>query len=263
MCGRFVASRPVEEVVEEFGVDEVRVPEELLVGPRFNVAPQAEVLGVREIERRRDDEGRRSEDGDETGVRRERRLGAYRWGLVPSWAKDPSLGARAFNARAETLLERPMFRSAVAKRRLIIPADAFYEWQRLGGSGRKAVRQPWCFRRSDGHLIGFAGLYELWRPRDASTGEPEGAWLRTCTIITTEANTLMAPIHDRMPVVLCPEQYEQWLAPGPLERGLLARLLAPAPEGFLAGYEVSREVSDARSEGPQLAEPLGEHPAEP
>ena len=243
MCGRFVASRPVEEIVEEFAVDEVRLPEELLAGPRFNVAPQAEVLGVREVERH--------EDGA-----LERRLGSYRWGLVPSWAKDPRIGARAFNARADTLVERPMFRTAVAKRRLIIPADGFYEWQRLGGSGRKAVRQPWCFRRADGHLMGFAGLYELWRPRDASTGEPEGDWLRTCTIITTDANKLMAPIHDRMPVVLGPEQYEQWLEPGPIEPGLLTELLAPAPEDFLVGYEVSREVSDARSEGPQLVEPL-------
>lgn len=252
MCGRFVASRPIEDLVEEFGVDDVRVPEELLPGPRFNISPQAEVLAVRD----------RADDAGEV----HRRLGLYRWGLVPSWAKDPGIGAKSFNARAETLAERPMFRSALAKRRCIVPADAFYEWQRLGASapaGRRAGRkQPWCFRRADGGPIAFAGLYEVWREREAAAGahgdggSQPGDWLLTCTIITTDANGLMAPIHDRMPVVLLGEDYDAWLSPEPLGPPELAQLLRPVDDDYLVAYEVGTEVGNSRAEGPGLVEPL-------
>ena len=250
MCGRFVASRPVEDLVDQFDVDEVRIPPELLPGPRFNVSPQDEVLAVREIARPAEEAG--------AAPLLERRLGTYRWGLVPSWAKSPSVGARAFNARAETLLDKPMFRTALQKRRCIVPADAFYEWERLGHApdpspARRGVkRQPWCFRAADGQLLGFAGLYELWREdRDAE-------WLPTCTIITTDANGLMAPVHERMPVVLRPEDYEAWLSPGVLDPGELAVLLAPPADSFLVGYRVGSEVGNSRSEGPQLVEPRDE-----
>lgn len=236
MCGRFVASRPVEDIVEQFGVDDVRLEPELLPGPRFNVCPQDEVLALREVV---------PADGDGSS----RRLGAYRWGLVPSWAKDPSSGARSFNARAESVGTKPMFRTALAKRRCIVPADAFYEWQRLG-SGRGARKQPWCFRSADGSMLAFAGLWEVWR------AGPEEPWIPTCTIITTEANDLMAPIHDRMPVVLSGEDYETWLHPGQLDEADVHRLLAPPPEDFLVGYEVGSEVGNSTAEGPQLAEPL-------
>jgi putative SOS response-associated peptidase YedK len=252
MCGRFVASRPVEELVEEFGIEDVRIPAELLPGPRFNIAPQAEILAVRD------------RLGEEDGLPH-RRLGLYRWGLVPFWAKDPSIGARAFNARAETLAERPMFRAALERRRCIVPADAFYEWQRVG-AGATRHKQPWVFRRQDGHPIALAGLYELWRERPApgteagQTGEPE-EWLRTCTLITTEANALMAPIHDRMPALLTPDQYDEWLAPGPLEAGHVAALLRPAPDGLLVAYEVGGAVSNSRSQGPELIEPLAAKPS--
>lgn len=239
MCGRFVASRPIEEIVEQFGVDAVAVPPELLPSARFNVSPQDEVLAVREVERH-----------DEGGT--ERRLGSYRWGLVPSWAKDAKVGARAFNARAESLGEKPMFRKALQRRRVIVPADAFYEWQKLKspGGGRTVRRQPWCFRAADGSMLGFAGLYEVWRP------DAESEWLPTCTIITTEANDLMAPIHDRMPVVLKPEDYSSWLSPGELSPDELNHLLAPPPDDLLVGYEVGSEVGNSRAEGPRLAEPL-------
>ncbi|MGO9198335.1 MAG: SOS response-associated peptidase [Acidimicrobiales bacterium] len=261
MCGRFVASRPVEEIVEQFGIDEVRIPLELLPGPRFNVSPQDEVLAVREVVAR---PGEAEAEAADSAPRTERRLSTYRWGLVPSWAKSPSAGARAFNARAETLAERPMFRTALAKRRCIVPADAFYEWQRLGGlptgssagasrgTSRTLKRQPWCFKAADGKLLAFAGLYELWR----ETRESE--WLRTCTIITTDANSLMAPIHDRMPVILAPAEYEAWLAPGTLASDELHELLRPVDDDFLVSYRVGPEVGNSSSEGPQLVEPLEE-----
>lgn len=234
MCGRFVASRPLDDIVEQFEVEDVRLPLELLPGPRFNVSPQDDVLAVRKAVPR-----------DEEGPG-ERRLSLYRWGLVPSWAKSPSLGARSFNARAETLGEKGMFKNALARRRCIIPADAFYEWEKLPSSGRRQAKQPWCFRAADGKLLGFAGLYELWH--DDSGEEAAGlaertcaiddGWLRTCTLITTEANSLMEPVHDRMPVVLQPEQYEAWLSTGPL-----------SPDEL-------HEVGNSRAEGPQLAAPL-------
>lgn len=244
MCGRFVASRPIEELVEEFAVDEVRVPAAELPGPRFNISPEAEVLAVREV-------ALAAEEGGPPPV--SRRLGTYRWGLVPSWAKDPSIGRRAFNARAETLAEKPMFRAALARRRCIVPADAFYEWQKVPSAAGRVRKQPWCFRRADGHPIGFAGLYELWTPKGDTEAEP----LRTCTVITTAANGLMAPVHDRMPAIVLPDRYGEWLEPGPLDAAEVADLLAPAPEDFLTAYEVSAEVSSSRADGPQLAEPLG------
>jgi putative SOS response-associated peptidase YedK len=258
VCGRFVASRPVEEIVEQFGVDDTSIPPELWPGPRFNVAPQDEVLAVRAAP------WHESPDGA-GGARLGRRLEWHRWGLVPSWAKDPALGARAFNARAESLAQRPMFAAALARRRCIVPADAFYEWQKLPvgegglaelpaaarvGRRRRGRTQPWCFRAADGSLLGFAGLYEVWR------ASPEAEWLVTCTIITTGANEIVAPVHDRMPVILRPEDYATWLGPGELDEGDLRALLAPAPDGLLVGYRVRPEVGNSRSEGPQLAEPL-------
>ncbi|MGO9557820.1 MAG: SOS response-associated peptidase [Acidimicrobiales bacterium] len=282
MCGRFVASRPIEDIVEQFGVDEVRVPIELLPGPRFNVCPQDEVLAVREVVPRPSDPaapggGEKARESEALSDRAspERRLSTYRWGLVPSWAKSPNVGARAFNARAETLADKPMFRTALARRRCIVPADAFYEWQRpavgggsvsspsrtLSGSstsgGQGGRRQPWCFKAGDGCMLGFAGLYELWR----ETRESE--WLRTCTIITTDANSLMAPIHDRMPVILQPDDYEAWLAPGALDPAELHELLAPVDDDFLIAYRVGSAVGNSRSEGPQLVEPLEDSSDEP
>lgn len=260
MCGRFVASRPVDEIVEQFGVDEVRLPPELVPGPRFNVAPQDEILAVRSVRL-----GRSESEGSER-ERQERRLNAYRWGLIPSWAKDEKVGARAFNARAETLGDKPMFRNALARRRCIVPADAFYEWQDAAAALRTVTPEnaghrsrrpqsrklPWCFKASDGHMLGFAGLYEVWRQ------SPDAEWVPSCTIITTRANGLMAPIHDRMPVVLRPEDYELWLAPGALDPGHLRTLLAAPPEDFLTAYRVGFEVSNSRSDGPQLVEPVEE-----
>ncbi|MHB1987639.1 MAG: SOS response-associated peptidase [Acidimicrobiales bacterium] len=256
MCGRFVASRPVEEIVEQFGIDDVRVPAEL-GAPRFNIAPQDDVLAIRDV---------KSDPKDRAGSCpvAARRLSTFRWGLVPSWAEGPSVGARAFNARAETLAERPMFRKALADRRCIIPADAFYEWQQLGSvtKGRGARRQPWCVEAAGGELLGLAGLYEFWREDFKGDGAPQGGWLRTCTIITTQANELMAPIHDRMPVILRPADYSSWLAPGPLADVELRVLLSPVPGDFLSAHRVGTEVGNSRAEGAQLIEPVAD-PDEP
>ncbi|MHB8244562.1 MAG: SOS response-associated peptidase [Acidimicrobiales bacterium] len=257
MCGRFVASRSIEEIVEELSVDEVRIPAELLPGPRFNISPQQDVLAVRTMVGEQATTGPGASpapraDSGRPVERTQRRLGAYRWGLIPSWAKDPQVGAHAFNARAETLADKPMFRTALARRRCIIPADAFYEWQRLraGPSARGSKRQPWCFKSADGSLLGLAGLYEVWRQGDGAECVP------SCTIITTMANELMAPVHERMPVILQPADYAAWLAPGPLEPEEITGLLAPVPDDYLVGYRVGLEVGNSRAEGPQLVERL-------
>jgi putative SOS response-associated peptidase YedK len=263
MCGRFVASRPVEDIVEAFAIDDVDVPEEL-VEPRWNVAPQAPIIAVTARRPRRvadedggageSESGRRAgtEPSDEAEQPVRRRLALYHWGLVPSWAKDPSFGNRAFNARAEAIEEKPAFRAAVAKRRCLVPADAFYEWKRDPSGPKRARRQPWCFRPADGGPMAFAGLWEAWRPR----GEPDAPWLLSCTIITTDANEEVAPVHSRMPVVLEPEMWEEWLAPSALDPAELHALLRPTRGGFLEAFPVDPLVNDARAEGPQLWQPV-------
>ncbi|MGO8876162.1 MAG: SOS response-associated peptidase [Acidimicrobiales bacterium] len=253
MCGRFVASRPVEDIAALLEVDDLEVPEELLA-PRWNVAPTDGVLAVATRVRKDTEEERR-------------RLTDYRWGLVPSWAKDPAAGVRAFNARAETLLERPAFRTALLKRRCLIPADAFYEWEKITASpgGRVLRRQPWCFTAADGGLLAFAGLWEAWKA--PGEGDPEtmlaGAgwhdrWLLSCTVITTTANAAVEPLHDRMPVILRRDDWATWLDPSLHEAGELTSLLQPAPAGLLRSYAVSPAVNNAQTDGPQLVAPLAE-----
>ena len=235
MCGRFVASRPVEEIARLLEVDEVEVPSEL-VAPRWNVAPQAMVLAV-------------TEPAHDPGLRR---LSAFRWGLVPWWAKDSSIGARAFNAKSETVRDKPMFRSAIDKQRCIIPADAFYEWAPAARGDPIRRKRPWCFRASGSGLLLFGGLWEQWRPREAQSAPP----LLTCTILTTDANELVAQVHDRMPVLIAEEDLEEWLSPEPLAAGELARLIRPAPSEALETFRVSTRLNDAREEGPDLGKPI-------
>jgi putative SOS response-associated peptidase YedK len=249
MCGRFVASRPVEDIAALLDVDDVEVPEEL-TAPRWNVAPTDGVLAVATRVRKDVAEPRR-------------RLTDYRWGLVPSWAKDPAVGMRAFNARAESLLERPAFRTALAKRRCLVPADAFYEWEKVAAGGRVVRRQPWCFTAADGGLLAFAGLWEAWRSpveEDPQAFAPGAGWhdhwLLSCTVITTAANAVVEPLHDRMPVILQRRDWATWLEPAPLDRGDLSALLQPAPAELLCSYPVSPAVNNTRSDGPELVAPL-------
>ncbi|HEX9530093.1 MAG TPA: SOS response-associated peptidase [Acidimicrobiales bacterium] len=244
MCGRFVAATPPSALAERFQAElapELAGDGEL--GPRFNVAPTLPVYAVAASRR--------------TGARR---LGAFRWGLVPSWAADPSVGSRMINARVETVATRPAFRPALLRRRCIIPADAFYEWQRRGGrteghtkQTKGHTRQPFAIRRRDGGLLPFAGLWEMWRAEDAPHGSP---LLRTCTIITTPANDAVASLHDRMPAILAPGAWDEWLDPAACDLSRLLRLLQPASPADFAVYPVSTEVNNARNEGAQLVLPI-------
>jgi len=217
-------------------VDKVEVPSELLV-PRWNIAPQAMVLAV-------------TVPLPGSGLRC---LSAFRWGLVPWWAKDPSLGLRAFNAKAETVKDRPMFRGAIDRQRCVVPADAFYEWAPAAKSDPTRRKQPWCFRAAaSSRLLLIGGLWERWRPRDAPSATP----LHTCTILTTQANDLVGRVHDRMPVLIAEADLEEWLSPEPLAAAELGRLIRPGASEALETFRVSTRLNDAREEGPDLGEPL-------
>lgn len=226
MCGRFVAATPPSVLAERFMVDEIVVDDR---PPSWNVAPTADVYAVARSRRGR------------------RRLGTLRWGLVPSWADNPSGGARLINARAETVATNGVYRESFARRRCIVPADGFYEWQAPAEPGD--TKQPYFIRAVDGQALALAGLWDSWR-------DAEGRWLRTCTIVTTGANDVVAPLHDRMPVVLPEEAWAGWLDASELDvRGARA-LLAPAPAGVLERHRVSTAVNSARNDGPELVEIL-------
>ena len=233
MCGRFVSTTSPEQIAERFRVDESRVSDHL---SDYNVAPRQGVYAVRE----------RPPRGESTEQVR-RYLDRLRWGLVPSWAKDPGIGDRMINARAESLADKPGYRRSFEKRRCIIPADGFYEWQRREGR----AKQPMYIRRRDGELMAFAGLWAAWREPDVPDDDE---WLRTCAIVTTRANELLAPIHDRMPVLLPESAWEQWLDPTNHDLESLQALLEPAPDEWLELYPVSRRVNKAEHKGAELLE---------
>ena len=232
MCGRYTSTSTSEQVAAFFAAEEVKTEELPL---RYNVAPSQLVYAI--AERRRTDD------------QPQRQLGSFRWGLVPSWAKDPSIGNRMINARAETLSSRNAYKRALVRHRCIIPADAFYEWQirELEGKRQKA---PYVIRHRDGSPLAFAGLWEVWH-------DAEDQPLRTCVIITTEANRLLAPIHDRMPVVLPPDAWDEWLDPENQDVSRLQKLLVPAPAKEFEAYEISTLVNNVRHEGPELIAPIG------
>lgn len=172
-------------------------------------------------------------------------LGLARWGLVPFWAKDPSIGSRMINARAETIAEKPAFRAALRQRRCLLPADGFYEWRRVEGTEAKV---PTYVRLADGSPFAFAGLWESWK-------QPDGGRLHTCTIITTEPNELMRTIHDRMPVILPESGMKQWMQPDVTDPAALLRLLRPFPADRMEAYPVSRRVNHPSNDGPDLVVP--------
>jgi putative SOS response-associated peptidase YedK len=227
VCGRYVSTSPPALLAEQLGAEEVRVPEPL--PPRWNVAPTDPVYAVAEHKGRR-------------------QLGAFRWGLVPFWARDTSVGSRLINARAESVVTKPAFRRAFERRRCLLPADGFYEWQRLPG-GR---RQPWFVHRADGAPMAFAGLWEVWR----DPADPDAEPLRSCTIVTTEANELLAPVHDRMPVVLSPGDWDRWLDPDRHDVEELRALLVPADPRQFELYQVSTRVNKVTEDGPDLVAPV-------
>lgn len=231
MCGRFVSSSTPQELADYFGVDAVAeaVLEPAESRANYNVAPTQDVLAVVE------------DDGD-------RHLDAFFWGLIPSWAKEAKIGSKMINARAETLASKNAYKSSFAKRRCIVPADGFYEWKKLDGSS-KPKKQPMFIRSADGRPLAFAGLWSVWRGPDKDQ-EP----LRSLTIVTTTPNATMAPIHDRMPVILGEDDWSTWLDRDNHDLESLGGLLVPAPDDLLTTIPVSTEVNNVRNNGPQLIE---------
>ena len=251
VCGRYTSTSTVAELASVFEVDEVRAEP---MPPRYNVAPTLPVYAVA-MSKGAMSEGAMSKGDGEKGPRRA--LGTFRWGLIPSWAKDPAVGNRMINARAEGIAAKPAYRAAVARRRCLIPADAFYEWQRRHGSdGRPAGKLPWAVRRCDGQPMALAGIWEVWRDK----GHPDAEAVRSCAIVTTSANELMAPIHDRMPVVLERADWGAWLDPATPADAVEA-LMRPARPGVLEAFPVSTQVNKVTNDGPQLLERLPDPPA--
>jgi putative SOS response-associated peptidase YedK len=183
-----------------------------------------------------------------------RELRVVRWGLVPFWAKDISIGSRLINARAETVASKPAFRHAFARHRCLLPADGFYEWEK-SGDPKSSRKQPYYIRREDGGVLAFAGLYELWRDKDRPDDDPD-SWLWTATIITTRAEDEVGRIHDRMPMVIEPARWADWLDPAATSADALHGLMTPAASVHLTTYPVSTEVNSVRHNGPGLIEPM-------
>jgi putative SOS response-associated peptidase YedK len=265
MCGRYASARKRIELLEEFRVERDRVAEPLR--PDYNVAPTKAVYAVVTRGASPSEAPPDSPPAEEAGsadVARELRV--VRWGLVPFWAKDPSIGSRLINARAETVASKPAFRRAFTRRRCLLPADGYYEWQRPDGSesdtpggkgkgraGQGGAKQPYYIFREDGAPLAFAGLYELWR--DSSLPDDhERAWLWTATIITTSAPDELGRIHERMPMVIQPDRWQDWLDPGANDPADLIALLAPAASIGLTSYPVSTAVNSVRNNGPELIE---------
>ena len=237
MCGRYATARKRQELLDEFGIGLDAIEDDLEAD--YNVAPTKPVPVVLE---------RRPKEAPEEVVRQLRSL---RWGLVPSWAKDLSVGARMINARVETVDEKPAFRKAFRDRRCLLPADGYYEWYELEPlEGRtKPRKQPFFIRPRDGEIMAMAGLYEFWK-------SPEGEWVTTCTIITTDASDDLGRIHDRMPMVVRREQWDAWLDPGRTDPEDVRALLIPAMAGTMEAYPVSPLVSNVKNNGPELIQPL-------
>jgi putative SOS response-associated peptidase YedK len=233
MCGRYELHSNPAAIALLFGLAH---PPDL--NPRYNIAPTTDVPIVR------------------VNAEGQRELVRVRWGLVPRWAKDPSIGARMINARGETIAEKPSFRTAYRRHRCLLPADGFYEWMtipRATAEGGPARREPQHIRMKDGSPFGFAGLYERWR-------SAEGDVLDTCTIVTTEANSLLRPVHDRMPVIVAPEHYARWLDPAHAD---VADLIAPYPSAAMAYHPVSTRVNNVRHDDASLIEPVAKATHEP
>jgi putative SOS response-associated peptidase YedK len=223
MCGRFTLRTSAADLAKIFEL--LREPNWV---PRYNIAPTQSVLAVHQT-----DAGREGE--------------LFRWGLIPSWAKNVSAGSRMINARAETIAEKPSFRAAFKRRRCLILADGFFEWEKLPGLNK----QPYFIGMRDRRPFAFAGLWEHWQPK-------KGSELHSCTIITGDANGLVERIHDRMPVILPPSMYDVWLDPAEQEREKLQPLLVPYPADEMWMYPVSTLVNNPRNENPACVEPAVE-----
>src|SRR5437867_4454934 len=222
MCGRYTLKTQVERLSEKF-----QFPEIIPLKPRYNIAPSQSVAVVRLL----------PDDTDRT-------LAMLRWGLLPAWVKDPAKVQQPINAKAETVAEKPMFREAFKRRRCLVPADGFYEWRQEGGR-----KQPVYICMRDGEPFAIAGLWEHWEGKD-------GEVIGSCTILTTEPNELLAPIHNRMPVILDPKEYEQWLDPASQQGDRLKPLLLPYPHDQMTAYPVSLRVNNPRNDDRTCIEPI-------
>jgi putative SOS response-associated peptidase YedK len=222
MCGRFTLTVDPYHLQQAFPW--AVIPND--IPPRYNIAPSQAVAVI-------------PNTGDNV-------LSMYRWGLIPSWSKDPSIGDRMINARAESLAEKPSFRNAYRRRRCLILSDGFYEWKQVPESKTK---QPFYICMKDGLPFAFAGLWEIWV-------SPDGSEIRSCTIITAQPNELVATIHNRMPVILAAEAYDLWLAPGEKAVDQLEKLLVPYPENEMQAFPVSRMVNSPQADTPELIKPI-------
>ena len=220
MCGRYTLTSAPEALRALF-----RYEEQPNFPPRYNIAPTQPIAIVRLVEGKR-------------------QFAPVRWGLLPSWVKDPKAFTLLINARGESVVEKPAFRAAMKRRRCLIPADGFYEWQAAGERKR-----PFYVHAKSGAPLAFAGLWETW------TG-PNGEELETATIVTTRANRLLAAIHDRMPVIVPPQGFDLWLDTASVDATTAAALIAPAPEGLLETYEISTAVNRTANDNPKLLEPV-------
>lgn len=225
MCGRFTLVTDFSAIIDRFEIE--AAIEEELYHPSFNIAPSQSVLSVI-------NDGRRN------------RLGYLRWGLIPPWAEDEKIGSKMINARAETLAQKPSFREAYKKRRCLVIADSFYEWKRHEDHSKTPMR----IKLKSDELFAMAGIWERFK-------SPAGNTIFTCSIITTVPNSLMADIHDRMPVILKPEDEPTWLDPSIQDVNQLNQLLKPLPEEWMEAYEVSALVNSPKNNSPNLIERVG------
>ncbi|MFF5212479.1 SOS response-associated peptidase [Streptosporangium sp. NPDC000396] len=244
MCGRYASARDKHELLEEFQVEVDGAADEEL-RPDYNVAPTKPVYAVLSRVPKSNPDGRAV-----------RQLRVLRWGLVPAWAKDPSIGSKLINARVETVAEKPSFRRAFAERRCLLPADGYFEWvvREEAEAGGKPRKQPYFVQPADGGIMAMAGLYEFWRDRTRADDDPL-AWLATCTIITTTALDEAGAVHDRMPMLIERDRWSEWLDPGVPDA---REFLIPAGSTGLKVYPVSTAVNSVRNNGPELVEPIPE-----
>jgi putative SOS response-associated peptidase YedK len=233
MCGRFVASNAPAALADFFGADQ---PETELES-RYNVAPTTDVYGV---------------VASRHGLRS---IEVYRWGLVPSWAKDLRMGSTMINARAETVAEKRSFASSFRTRRLLVPMNGFYEWH--AATGPKSAKVPVYIHAADDSPLAVAGIWSAWRTPDAPTGS-SGEWLHTCAVITTVANGFISPVHDRMPVILERSLWDEWLDPSNDDLDGLVAMLRPADDDLLVMHRVGTAVNRVQNRGEELILPVGE-----
>ena len=223
MCGRYTQTKSGEAIARTFSLSATPDPQ-----PRYNIAPTQPVSAIAQ-------------------TKEDREYRIFQWGLVPSWSKDPKIGSRMINARSETVAEKPSFRAAFKRRRCLILSDGFYEWQRTGGK-----KQPYYIQVEDQKIFGFAGLWETWESGD-------GSYLESCTILTTEPNGLMETIHNRMPVIVHPEDFDLWLDPSLQDGRHVQHLLRPYEDEAMDAYAVSTVVNNPRNEDSECVVPLAQN----